>query len=96
MLTERLRYTTNYSEQLAFLSVPGRVASVLLQLAGVEADPHTPAALNLTQDDLAKFANTTREWVNRSLKEFADAGLIRVERKAVTILDRAGLDRRVQ
>src|SRR5215213_3442039 len=96
MLTERLRYTTSYSEQLAFFSVPGRVASVLLQLAGVEADPLKPACLNLTQDDLAKFANTTREWVNRSLKEFADAGLIRVERKAITILDRAGLDRRVQ
>src|SRR5215207_8088153 len=32
MLTERLRYTTSYSEQLAFLSVPGRVATVLLQL----------------------------------------------------------------
>jgi CRP-like cAMP-binding protein len=96
MLTERVRYTTSYSEQLAFFSVPGRVASVLLQLAGVEADPLKPAYLNLTQDDLAKFANTTREWVNRSLREFADAGLIRVERKAVTILDRAGLDRRVQ
>jgi len=81
---------------LAFFSVPGRVASILLQLAGVEADPLKPAALNLTQDDLAKFANTTREWVNRLLKEFADAGLIRVERKAITILDRAGLDRRVQ
>jgi CRP-like cAMP-binding protein len=96
MLTERLRYTTSYSEQLAFLSVPGRVASVLLQLASVEADPLTPADLNLTQDDLAKFANTTREWVNRSLKDFAEAGLIRVERKAVTILDRAGLHRRIQ
>jgi CRP-like cAMP-binding protein len=96
MLTERLRYTTSYSEQLAFLSVPGRVASVLLHLAGIEADPHKPARLDLTQDDLAKFANTTREWVNRSLKEFAEAGLVRVERKAVTVLDRAGLDRRVQ
>lgn len=93
MLTERLRYTTSYSEQLAFLSVPGRVASALLQLAGVEADPRVPARLDLTQEDLAKFANTTREWVNRSLREFAEAGLIRVERKSVTVLDRTGLDR---
>jgi len=37
-----------------------------------------------------------REWSNRSLREFAEAGLIRVERKSVTVLDRAGLDRRVQ
>jgi CRP/FNR family cyclic AMP-dependent transcriptional regulator len=96
MLTERLRYTTAYSEQLAFLTVPGRVASALLQLAGVETDLLLPARLELTQEDLAKFANTTREWVNRSLREFAEAGLIRVERKSVTVLDRAGLDRRVQ
>jgi CRP-like cAMP-binding protein len=95
MLTERLRYTTSYSEQLAFLSVPGRVASVLLRLAGVEADLLKPARLDLTQEDLAKFANTTREWVNRSLREFAEAGLIQVERKAVIVLDRAGLDLRV-
>jgi CRP/FNR family transcriptional regulator, cyclic AMP receptor protein len=95
MLTERLRYTTSYSEQLAFLSVPGRVASVLLELAGIEADPLTPARLELTQEDLAKFANTTREWVNRSLRELAEAGLIHVERKAVVVLDRAGLARRV-
>jgi CRP/FNR family cyclic AMP-dependent transcriptional regulator len=96
MLTERLRYTTSYSEQLAFLSVPGRVSSVLLQLAGVETDPLKPARLDLTQEDLAKFANTTRELVNRSLKEFAVAGLVRVERGAVIVLDRAGLDRRVR
>jgi CRP-like cAMP-binding protein len=96
MLTERLRYTTSYSEQLAFLSVPGRVANALLQLASVETDQLLPARLELTQEDLAKFANTTREWVNRSLHEFAEAGLIRVERKSVTVLDRAGLDRRVR
>jgi CRP-like cAMP-binding protein len=96
MLTERLRYTTSYSERLAFISVPGRVASVLLQLSAVEADPLKPARLDLTQEDLAKFANTTREWVNRSLREFADAGLIQVERKVVIVLDRTGLERRVE
>jgi CRP/FNR family transcriptional regulator, cyclic AMP receptor protein len=96
MLTERLRYTTSYSEHLAFLTVPGRVASALLQLADIETDPLVAARLELTQEDLAKFANTTREWVNRSLREFAEAGLIRVERKSVTVLDRIGLDHRVQ
>src|SRR5215207_6324686 len=96
LLLQRLRYTTSYTEQLAFLTVPGRVASALLQLAGVETDPLAPARLELTQEDLAKFANTTREWVNRSLREFAEAGLIRVERKSVTVLDRTGLDRCVR
>jgi hypothetical protein len=39
---------------------------------------------------------TACEWVNRSLREFADAGLIQVQRKAVTVQDRTGLDCRVQ
>ena len=38
------------------------------------------------------FAATT----GYQVREFAEAGLIRVERKSVTVLDRPGLDRRVQ
>lgn len=93
MLTERLRYTTHYSEQLAFLSVTGRVANVLLQLASIDADPVQPALLELTQEELASFANTTREWVNRLLHDFAGKGLIELRRGAITVIDRAGLQR---
>jgi CRP/FNR family transcriptional regulator, cyclic AMP receptor protein len=95
MLTERARYTTDYTEQLAFLSGPGRVAAALLQLAGVESAGYGPARLELTQQELAAFTNTTREWANHTLREFAEQGLIALERGAVIVLDREGLRRRV-
>jgi len=96
MLTERVRYTTDYTEQLAFLSGPGRVAAVLLQLASVEALDHGPIRLELTQHELAAFTNTTREWANHTLREFAEQGLIALERGAVIVQDREGLRRRVE
>lgn len=95
MLTERVRYTTTYSEQLAFLSVPGRVAALLVQLASVELDQETPVRLKLTQQELAAFVSTTREWVNRALRDFQSQGLLSVERGAVIVLDRNGLRKQI-
>jgi CRP/FNR family transcriptional regulator len=91
MLTERVRYNTAYTERLAFLSVPGRVAALLVQLAEAHVPGDGPARLDFTQHELADFASTTREWVNRALRDFADRKLVRLERGAVTVLDRAGL-----
>ena len=96
MLIERVRYTTTYSEQLAFLSVPGRVAALLVQLASVEPDTTAPVRLKLTQQELAAFVSTTREWVNRALRDFQQQGLLTIERGAVVILDRDGLRGQIQ
>jgi len=91
-LTERLRYTTRYAEQQVFLTVPGRIATVLLQLAGDNPEPIT---LKWTQSQLATFANTSREWVSKTLNSFADQGLVRLERGAVVVLSRSGLRMRI-
>jgi CRP-like cAMP-binding protein len=90
MLAERLRYTTHYSEQLAFLRAPGRVAARLAQLA-YAVELGEPARLEITQEELAAFATTTREWVNRALRDFADRGLIKLSRGSVIVLDPRGL-----
>jgi CRP-like cAMP-binding protein len=90
-LTERLRYTTTYSEKLAFLSTPQRVAATLLQLADLEPDTGSPVRLRLTQTDLASLVSATRESVNHALRDLADQRLICVERGAVVVLDRAAL-----
>jgi CRP-like cAMP-binding protein len=95
MLTERLRYTTNYSEQLAFLRAPGRVAARLAQLA-YAAELGEPVRLDLTQEELAAFANTTREWVNRALRDFADRGLVSLSRGSVIVLDQRGLREQIR
>jgi len=95
-LTERIRYTTTYSENLAFFEVSERVAALLVQLTNHDPGAHDPMRIQLTQQELASFASTTREWINRALHEFAGRGLIRLERSAVVVLDREGLQRRIQ
>jgi CRP-like cAMP-binding protein len=91
LLVERLRYTTIYAERLAFLDARGRLAAALLQLSSTDLNTDRPARLTLTQQELAGFAGATREWVNHALREFADAGLVQIERGAVIVLDRTGL-----
>lgn len=95
LLTERMRYTTYYSELLAFLSGPGRVAAVLVQLAATESLSPGPVQLSLTQQELADFSRTTREWVNRILNDFADAGLVALERGSIIVLDLTRLKQKV-
>lgn len=95
MLVERLRYTTVYTEHLAFLDAPKRVAVLLIQLASADFAAQEPVRVQMTQEELANFASTTREWVNRALREYAESGLVKLERGAVIVLDRVGLYQRV-
>jgi CRP/FNR family cyclic AMP-dependent transcriptional regulator len=97
MLSARLRYTTAYTESLAFLDVYGRVAEKLLELAdryGVQKEG-IEIELRLTQAELASWVVASRESVNKALCAFRDQGLIEVEGQRITILDRRGLKRRV-
>jgi CRP/FNR family transcriptional regulator/CRP/FNR family cyclic AMP-dependent transcriptional regulator len=95
LLTERLRYTTTYSEHLAFLSGPSRLAAVLVELAHQKGTSQDPVRLQFTQYELATFVNTSREWVSKCLGKFADQGLIRVDKGAVVVLDRLGLEQSI-
>ena len=97
VLSARLRYTTGYTESLAFLDVYGRVAERLLELAeryGVQKEG-IEIELRLTQAELASWVAASRESVNKALVAFRDQGLIEVEGQRITILDRRGLRRRV-
>jgi CRP/FNR family cyclic AMP-dependent transcriptional regulator len=51
--------------------------------------------LRLTQAELASWVGASRERVNKALGTFRDCGLIEVEGKRITILDRPGLKRRI-
>lgn len=84
-LTERLRYTTTYSQNLAFLSATGRIATALVSLAEPDAHAPGPVALNVTQHELATYANATREWTNKALRTFAAEGLLQVGRGVIEI-----------
>jgi len=97
LLTTRLRYTTRYVEDLAFLDVNSRVAARLLDLAsrrgvqrgGIEIE------LCLTQAELATWVVASRESVNKVLVTFRARGWIAIDGQEITILDRRQLERQV-
>ncbi|MEJ5914072.1 Crp/Fnr family transcriptional regulator [Pseudokineococcus sp. 1T1Z-3] len=102
-LARRLRRTNDSVADLVFTDVPGRVAKMLLDLGdrfGVLRDPaegagrHVPHGL--TQEELAQLVGASRETVNKALADFSTRGWIRLEGRAVVLLDDERLARRAR
>ncbi len=81
---------------LAFLSVPMRLAKVLLThaKAGTSAsEPDLTIPPYLNQTELAFLVGSTRESVNQCLKSFMRQGWIGFERRSIRLLDVEALKR---
>jgi CRP-like cAMP-binding protein len=50
----------------------------------------------LTHQTIADMIGASRETVSRAMAEFQESGWITVERRAISIADRAALERRAQ
>ena len=88
-LTKRLRETNERISRQSFQTVPSRVAGVLSQL--VQEDSGDPGregvTIRMNQADLAQLAGTSRESVSRFLAVLERAGVVRVGRGRVTVLE---------
>ena len=96
-LARRLRRTNEAMADLVFSDVPGRVAKALLDLArrfGVPTDDGVRVTHDLTQEELAQLVRASRKTVNKALADFAGRGFLRLEARAVVILDVERLARR--
>lgn len=93
-LARRLRQADGTIGSLVLLDVPGRVAKVLLE----HANPGEPATLvkQLTHQTIAHMIGASRETVSRAMAEFQEKGMIAVQRRVVTILNRAALEARAK
>jgi CRP/FNR family transcriptional regulator len=99
VLATRLRQTNDAMADLVFTDVPGRVAKALLSLGDRFGESHgdaTRVSHDLTQEELAQLVGASRETVNKALSDFAGRGWIRVDGKAVVILDTDRLERRAR
>ena len=99
VLARRLRRTNDALADLIFTDVPGRVAKALLQLAdrfGSRESDGLRVHHDLTQEELAQLVGASRETVNKALADFASRGWMRVDSRAVTILDADRLARRAR
>jgi CRP-like cAMP-binding protein len=83
----RLDHLTDLVEDLSLRTVRGRLARLLLEEA--EADEVTR---RWTQAEIAARLGTVREMIGRTLRALADAGLIRIDRQRIVLLDREGLE----
>ena len=96
-LAQRLRRTWEAVGDLVFSDVPGRVAKALSELAqkfGTRNDDGLHVAHDLTQEELAQLVGASRETVNKALADFATRGWVRLEARAVVILDEERLNKR--
>jgi CRP-like cAMP-binding protein len=95
-LVAELRRLTGHVEDLHFLDLPGRLARRLVRLAretDVAASGEVSLAWPYTQSDLAAMIGGTRQTVNRLLSDFAERGLIRIEKDVLVIPDLDRLER---
>ncbi len=89
-LSTRLDHLTNLVEDLSLRTVRGRLARFLLERA-----QEGQITQRWTQEEIAAHLGTVRDMVGRGLRAFADAGLVRLDRQRIVLLDREGLEDQV-
>jgi len=88
-LAERLRETNERISRQSFQTVPSRVAGVLSQLVNEDGaeQGRDGVTIRMNQVDLAQLAGTSRDSVSRFLAVLERAGVVRVGRGRVTVLE---------
>ncbi|MDE2577462.1 MAG: Crp/Fnr family transcriptional regulator [Hyphomicrobiales bacterium] len=86
----RLSDISRLLEQIAFARIDTRVAQALLARADAQG------RVTATHQALAEEIGTAREVVSRQLEAFSRAGLVRLSRGEVGLLDRAGVEDRAR
>jgi CRP/FNR family transcriptional regulator, cyclic AMP receptor protein len=92
LLGTMVRRTTRQVTDLALLSLPGRVAAKLLELAD-PAGEGPARTRRLTQVELATMVGAARQSVNQAMRTLEARGYIRTAGHAVEILDPQSLRR---
>ena len=93
-LTDELRRTEELTKRMTFMEVRERVACAIISLIrifGFDKEDPGLLAFTISRQDFADYTGTTYESVVRTLSDLAKNGIIRIEGKALRILDRAAL-----
>jgi CRP-like cAMP-binding protein len=89
-LAQRLRRTNENLSDLVFSDVPGRVAKALVELNEKFGEKRAEGFYvehDLTQEELAQLVGASRETVNKALADFVQRDWIKLEPRAVLLLD---------
>ena len=77
----------------------GRLARFLLEHVSTELGGSaggSESTRRWTQDEIAAHVGTVRDMVGRTLRAFVAAGLVRMDRQRIVLLDREGLEAEAQ
>jgi len=85
---ERMTSVTELLENVAFQSVPYRVAEFLLS----ESSLVETSSIRITHEQLAIELGTAREVITRVLRDFVKQGAVQVQRGRITMTDREILE----
>ncbi|MBK5225302.1 MAG: Crp/Fnr family transcriptional regulator [Thermoleophilia bacterium] len=94
VLGQRLRQSMELVRDLSFKQVPHRLAGLLLKMSeeyGSETGEGILIDLPLSRQELADIVGTSRETITRELKKMEREGMLKVDRRLITIADRERL-----
>jgi CRP-like cAMP-binding protein len=91
-MVDEVRRLSAVALELMYVPVDKRLFRRLVDLAAIYGDGVT-VTVPVTQEDLAQLTGTTRQTSNRVLRAAEAAGLVRVGRGRIELLDVDGLDR---
>ena len=86
----RLTQLESRLEEIAFKSIPARLASLLLRLSDEQGDD--TKVKGYTHQDLGEMLGTYRETITQTLNDFKADGMVEISRKQVNLLDRERLE----
>ena len=95
-LVRRYRDSDRVRVEFAAAQTLGRVASRLVELIerhGEPCDDGIAITLPISQEELGAWTGSSREGVAKALHNLRALGLIRTERRRITVLDEEGLRR---
>jgi CRP/FNR family transcriptional regulator, dissimilatory nitrate respiration regulator len=90
VLIRRLKESLVLIESLSLKEIPQRVAAYILTTLEKEGSSDT-IDLGFSQRELAKILGTIPETLSRVFKKMANDGILRVENRTITVIDRAAL-----
>lgn len=95
VLSKRIRNLTELMEDTVFLGLPSRLAKKLLSLAaryGKQTPEGLKIDLKLPQHELGELVGTSRESINKTLRQWTQEGLVRFAGGYLTIRDEPRLE----
>jgi CRP-like cAMP-binding protein len=88
LMCARLRRSDERMSEIAFFELPARLAKVLLDRIGRATTTGAVSKLSLSQSELAGMINASRENVNRCLRDWQRRGIVNLDERWISILQR--------